>query len=106
MCPFIVLTTISLMTVTMCATPATADDEALPPGALVRLGSTKFRLVQGAAMVIFSPDSKQLLCSDYNGTIQVRDVATGRLVHTWKFAQNNVINMRFSPNGKLLATTY
>jgi WD40 repeat protein len=81
-------------------------DEPLPPGALVRFGSAKFRLPQGAATLTFSPDSKQLISGDNQGTIQAWDVATGHVVHFWKMSPSTVLFMRFSPDGKKLAASY
>ena len=95
---------VSLIAVEFCETACAADDT-LPAGALVRLGSAKFRLPQGAATLTFSPDSKQLISGDNQGNIQAWEVATGKVLRSWKMSQSNVIFMRFSPDGKRLGVS-
>src|SRR5262245_44968807 len=95
---FLATAIVPLMSVMLFAAPGFGADGSLPPGALVRLGSSKFRLPQGAASLVFSPDSKLLLSGDNQGNIQAWEVASGNVVRQWRLSQNNVMLMRFSPD--------
>lgn len=97
---------VPLIAVALFVVPCRAVDEPLPAGALVRLGSSKFRLPQGAAALVFSPDSKWLLSGDNQGTIQAWDVVTGQVARQWRLSQANVMLMRFSPDATRLAVSY
>ena len=99
---FTTASAISLIAVTLCANMR-ANDESLPPGALMRFGSTKFHIPPGATTLTFSPDSKQVWSGDNQGTIQAWDVATGKAARSWKLSQSNVMFMRFSPDGTRIA---
>lgn len=97
---------LAFLTITLFANPCRAADEPLPAGAIARMGSSKFRLPQGAAALVFSPDSKWLLSGDNQGTIQAWDVATGQVARQWRLSQANVMLMRYSPDGSRLAVSY
>ena len=83
-----------------------AVDGALPPGALVRLGSQRFR--QQAArfgFLAFSPDGKVLYSGDSGGTVHVWDVGSGReLFHFQTFAGASG-QVAISPDLKVVATS-
>jgi WD40 repeat protein len=61
--------------------PADRHDDPLPAGAVMRLGSGRFRHVGPVHFVAFSPDGKLLLSSMGDGIYHVWDRATGRLLH-------------------------
>jgi WD40 repeat protein len=50
----------------------------LPPGALARLGTERFRHPARVLAASFSPDGKQLLSVASNGGVRLWDVATGK----------------------------
>ena len=54
--------------------------------------------------IAFSPDGKRfaLHCLNWKGDIQVREVASGRLLHTLKGHRDYVPSLEFSPDGKRL----
>ena len=72
----------------------------LPPGALARIGTTRFRYGGGAAFAVaFSPDGKTLAaCGD--GGIRLWDSATGKEVRRTKGECLNVNAIAFRADGK------
>ncbi len=60
-------------------------------------------LNHSAPQVVFSPDSKHFLVSEYNSSLTIRDVATGKTVRQFT-GSSGVSEVAYSPDGKLLAT--
>jgi WD40 repeat protein len=66
-----------------------ADGFPLPPGAVARYGSTRFRATSGIESLFFSSDGKYIIGGTDTDTctLHVWDIATGRLVNTIENAQ-------------------
>jgi len=62
----------------------------------------------GINTLIFSPDGKMTLAGATDGTLRLRDVATGKLVGAPMIAQQRVTSAAFSPDpqGKLIVAGY
>ena len=54
--------------------------------------------------VAFSPDGKTLALASYRGTVQLWDVATGKLLETLRGHSSAVSAVAFSPDGRTLAS--
>jgi WD40 repeat protein len=89
-------------------------DDALPPGALARLGTTRLRHVDDLAVVAFSPDGKYLASAggdfslegqvgERSYRIRLWETATGRQVGHFGGHEIHIEYVVFSPDGRALA---
>ncbi|MCI0376017.1 MAG: sigma-70 family RNA polymerase sigma factor [Gemmataceae bacterium] len=88
----------------------------LPPGALLRFGTVRFRHGETICQVAFSPNGKYLASASQNGEsnanpndICLWDRATGKLIHRFggmrqDGIREHILTLAFSPDSKLLAT--
>lgn len=82
----------------------------LPPGAIARLGTVRFRHEGEAYSVAYSPDGKTVAAASAGAQIFVWDAATGKELRRWLATDANlqpiveVHSIEFSPDGKLLAS--
>jgi RNA polymerase sigma factor (sigma-70 family) len=82
-------------------------EEPLPPGAIRRFGSVRYRFPDSVAHSALSPDGK-LVAVGGNQLVMVFDVATGRPVHTFRDCGmtsfvGRLPALAFSPDGQHLA---
>jgi RNA polymerase sigma factor (sigma-70 family) len=75
----------------------------LPPGALVRMGTVRFRHHSFLGDVAFSPDGKILVAGGYGGSILLYDAATGRKLRELQAAASQFAALAFAPDGKTFA---
>ncbi|MBY0229541.1 MAG: hypothetical protein K2W96_09700 [Gemmataceae bacterium] len=80
------------------AGPPYLGEDALPPHALLRLGSDRYG--GGSLGAALSPDGKRLAVADPDG-LRLLDAATGRETRRWR--NHEGVHPRFSPDGKRLA---
>jgi RNA polymerase sigma factor (sigma-70 family) len=66
------------------ATPTDRYDDPLPPGALARMGTVRWRHGKSVSFVSFLDAGRTLLTADYDETLRVWDVATGRELRRFK----------------------
>ena len=80
--------------------------DTLPPGALMRLGTVRFRHgANGLCDAVYSPDGKILATAGDNGWIHLWDAATGKGIAAWESEKNTLLlSLAFSPDGKTLAS--
>src|SRR5919199_465127 len=75
----------------------------LPAGALVRLGSVRFRPPAENVAVAFSPDGKLLAAGSWHDRgVRLWDAATGKEVRRWEVGQP-VYAVAYAPDGKTVA---
>ena len=80
------------------------NDEPLPAGALIRLGTTRFRLGNMIYAMALSPDVKTAVTVGGNSQTQFWDVDTGKVIRRieWKEGGGGRV-VAYSPNGQLVA---
>jgi WD40 repeat protein len=81
--------------------PARQGTDPLPPGAIARLGSNRFRVPGGIDRLAASPDGKYVAASG-SGGVTVFDAATGKpaaRIHDYLFLES----IGFAADGSLLA---
>jgi WD40 repeat protein len=93
--------------------PARTDryGDPLPPGALARLGTVRFRPGEPIAHIAFSPDGKLLATATQNMEVNANlvsvslwDRATGKRLRQISVGKKPPFALAFAPNGKILAT--
>jgi RNA polymerase sigma factor (sigma-70 family) len=77
--------------------------DALPPGSLGRLGTVRFRHAGQIHALALSADGKTLATGGYPGRIWLWDAASGRPAGKLQGPPGHVLDLRFSPDGRLLA---
>lgn len=78
--------------------------DALPAGAVRRLGTTRLRQRSGLIGAVFSPDGKLLATCGWGDSIRVWDARSGRPVRRIHGSmRSETFGVAFSPDGKLLA---
>jgi WD40 repeat protein len=89
----------------LAAAPLTRTDrygDPLPPGAIARLGTMRFRCGYWGRSFAFSPDGKWLAMQTPVGTVYLCDGASGKPVHRLQDGGEFVF-LDFSPDGRSLA---
>src|SRR5207253_1921025 len=76
----------------------------LPPRAIARLGTVRFRQGWFLLALAFSPDGKTLALGGNGRGLGLWDAKTGKQIRQFP-AREGVRNIAFSPDGKLLAAT-
>src|SRR5947208_3001167 len=80
----------------------------LPPGAVARLGSSRWQHGGSVSAVVFSPDGKALLSGDQDGRILCWDAATGQ--ERWRTEHRpdleTVNDLAFAPDGTRFAAAW
>src|SRR5262249_42128544 len=84
--------------------PSVAPADPLPPGAVARLGSIRFRPGCTVESLAFAPDGRTVASGNGNGTISLWEAATGREIRVLRGHRDAVLSVAFSPDGKLLAS--
>jgi RNA polymerase sigma factor (sigma-70 family) len=75
----------------------------LPPGAIARLGTIRFRHACNLASIAFAPDGKLVGTGD-DHLVRLWDLATGKeLAHFGKTYSDGLCQIAFSPDGKIFA---
>lgn len=101
---------IRLLLLAMASLPSPASaandlhGDPLPPGAVARLGTTRFRSQSfRSTKLAFSPDGQMIVGSGEGHALRLWDSHTGRLIRDVRIGRLNVTGFALSPDGKLAA---
>src|SRR5438309_4774967 len=81
-----------------------AYGDALPEGAVCRIGTTRLRPGANVGAMVFTPDGKKLVTAAREVGVHVWDVATGKELHHLPQPSGNVLATVLSPDGVYVAT--
>jgi WD40 repeat protein len=81
------------------------DDDPLPSGAVVRIGSLRFRHPSVLQCAAFSPDGRYIATGTVgNSSVQIMETDTGKVIRRLPGHDHPVSAVSFSPDGRRLAT--
>jgi len=77
--------------------------DALPAGAVARVGSVRLRHAGAVFAVAYAPQGKVLASAGGDGAVRLWDAATGQEIRCLHWTEDAVTGVAFSPNGNTLA---
>src|SRR5262249_37761626 len=84
--------------------PVDLHGDPLPPGAVARLGTVRFRAGTGVSGVAFSPDGKLLAVGTGDGSLVLTEVSTGRQLRRVPLGGHGGHRVVFMPDGRRVCT--
>ena len=80
--------------------------DALPPGAIARLGTVRWRPGNEVTAIAFSPDGSKIACGPiYSNVVQIWDRASGRLIQEYRGHRTTIMQVEFAGTGNVLISS-
>ncbi len=79
---------------------ATVEDRSVPSATLPHLVSVE----AGVASLVLSPDQADVAIAEGDGTVEIRRLADGKQLRSWRWQGGVAKDVAFSPDGRYLAT--
>ena len=76
----------------------------LPPGAVARLGTSRWRAGCATTVLVYSPNGDLVASAGRDRAVRLWEAATGRLLRTLWGHREEAVTLAFSPDGKRLAS--
>jgi RNA polymerase sigma factor (sigma-70 family) len=76
----------------------------LPPGAVMRLGTVRFRQAPFFKHILHSPDGRLVVMDSGQDRLVLRDARDGRSLRQIALGIENIEDLAFSPDGRMIAT--
>ena len=76
----------------------------LPPGAVTRLGTVRFRHGAPIYTVAVSPDGRIIASGSFDRTVRLWSAGTGKKLHVCQGHRDRITSVSFAPDGKRLAS--
>jgi WD40 repeat protein len=84
------------------AEPPQRSADALPQGALLRIGTMRLHHAGSAINVVFAPDGKSLASCGNDSVVRLWDAATGKEIRRFEGHKGSLEGLAFSPDGKMI----
>jgi hypothetical protein len=84
--------------------PVDRYGDALPGGAIARMGTVRFRNLAAATALVFTADGKRLASAANDASLRIWDVATGAEARQFGIYEGVVNALAWSPDGRLIVT--
>jgi WD40 repeat protein len=93
-----------LLTSRKCTSAADVYGDPLPPGAISRLGTVRYRHSGWYKRVFFLPDNETIVVGTRDNTVRAWNARSGKMVHEIAIDADYLQAFCVSPDGKLVAT--
>lgn len=97
------LTLVSLSVVILASSAGPAQEKDLPPGAIARLGSTRFLHGDRAFAMALTRDEKGIVIASQEDVVRLWDRASGTVIRTFASEGSSQVFLALSPDGTRLA---
>lgn len=80
------------------------DDQgdALPQGAMARIGTRRFRHGQRLSAMVYAPDGKTVATASQDRDIRIWDLSSGKVLKQWNATAREIVRLEYAAGGRTL----